>query len=69
MRGVNMNEEITVKEAAQLTGYSTEYIRELCRGGKIGSKKFGTTLVIEKVSILDYKQRQDQKRLSKEVSP
>ena len=61
-----MNEEITVREATQLTGYSSEYIRELCRGGKIGSRKFGTTLVVEKDSILEYKQRQDQKRTSRE---
>jgi excisionase family DNA binding protein len=61
-----MSEEITVKEAAQLAGYSTEYVRELCRGGKIVSRKFGTILVVERASILEYKQRQDQKRPSRE---
>jgi excisionase family DNA binding protein len=66
MRGVNMSEEITVKEAAQLTGYSTEYIRELCRGEKIRSRKFGTILAVEKLSLLEYKQSQDHKRTSKE---
>lgn len=64
-----MNENITVREAAQLTGYSTEYIRELCRGGKINSGKFGTLLVVNTASLLDYKQKQDHKRLSREVSP
>ena len=64
-----MSEEITVNEAAQMTGYSSEYIRELCRGGKIGSRKFGTILVVEKASLLEYKQTQDQKRISREVSP
>jgi hypothetical protein len=64
-----MNEEITVRDASELTGYSTEYIRELCRCGKIQSRKFGTILVVEKTSLLEYRRRQDQKRVSREVSP
>ena len=63
-----MNEDVTVREAAELTGYSTEYIRELCRGGKIRSRKFGTVLVVQRASLLEYKQRQDQKRVSQEMN-
>jgi excisionase family DNA binding protein len=61
-----MNENITVREAAQLTGYSTEYIRELCRGSKIKSGKFGTLLVVDTTSLLEYKERQDQRRQREE---
>jgi excisionase family DNA binding protein len=57
-----MNDSITVREGAQMTGYSTEYIRALCRTGKIKSGKFGTILMIDKTSLLEYKQRQDSKR-------
>jgi excisionase family DNA binding protein len=57
-----MEGKITVREASQETGYSTEYIRELCRAGKIKSEKFGTVLVVDKASLLDYKHSQDEKR-------
>ena len=57
-----MNENITVREASELTGYSTEYIRELCRDGKIKSGKFGTLLVVNTASLLEYKEGQAQKR-------
>jgi hypothetical protein len=61
-----MNENITVRDGAQLTGYSTEYIRELCRRRKIKSGKFGTVLVVNAASLLEYKQRQVQKRQREE---
>jgi excisionase family DNA binding protein len=57
-----MEGKITVREASQITGYSTEYIRELCRDGKIQSEKFGTILVIDRASLVGYKQSQDSKR-------
>lgn len=57
-----MEGKITVREASQLTQYSTEYIRELCRDGKIQSEKFGTVLVIDRESLLQYKEHQDSKR-------
>jgi excisionase family DNA binding protein len=63
-----MNENITVREASQLTGYSTEYIRELCRAQKIKSGKFGTLLVVNPVSLLEYKQEQDARRASRKVA-
>jgi hypothetical protein len=59
-----MNDNITVREGAQMTGYSTEYIRALCRTGKIKSGKFGTILMIDKMSLLEYKQRQEARRTS-----
>ena len=57
-----MEGKITVREASRETGYSTEYIRQLCRVGKIKSAKFGTILVVDKASLLEYKQSQDDKR-------
>jgi excisionase family DNA binding protein len=57
-----MEGKITVREASRETDYSVEYIRELCRNGKISSEKFGTVLVIDRVSLLEYKQSQDIKR-------
>lgn len=57
-----MEGKITVREASQITGYSTEYIRELCRDGKISSEKFGTILVIDRASLLEYTQSQESRR-------
>lgn len=57
-----MERKITVREASQETGYSTEYIRELCREGKVKAEKFGTVLVIDRASLIQYKRSQERKR-------
>lgn len=53
-----MEEWITPKEAAQLTGYNEEHIRRLARGGKITAKKWGRDWMIDRISLLDYLQNE-----------
>lgn len=50
---------ITTREAAELTGYTTAYIRMLCIGGKLQAQKWGRDWAIERASLLAYKARMD----------
>ena len=50
---------ISTKEAAQLTGYVQEYIRDLARNGVIAGRKYGSAWMIYRQSLLDYKRSQD----------
>lgn len=47
-------EWITTREAAQLSGYHVERVRELLREGKVLGEKFGTVWQVNKTSMLDY---------------
>jgi excisionase family DNA binding protein len=49
---------ITVREAAQLAGYSTEYLRELIRDHKIDAKKAGFQWMVKKQSLEAYLNRE-----------
>lgn len=49
-----MTEWITTKEAAELSGYHSEYVRQLIREGKIGAQKFGEVWQVNRKSLLDY---------------
>ncbi len=46
---------IPAKDASRLTGYSKDYIGQLCRGGKVLSKKIGATWYVGEESLLEYK--------------
>ncbi|TSC70535.1 MAG: hypothetical protein CEO12_256, partial [Parcubacteria group bacterium Gr01-1014_46] len=46
---------ISVKDAANLTGYSKDYIGQLCRSNKILSKRVGRVWYVEEESLLNYK--------------
>jgi excisionase family DNA binding protein len=59
---VDVKDVIPVREAAKLTGYSPEYIRRLCRENKIEHEKFGSTLMVNRESLIKYKKDQDEKR-------
>jgi excisionase family DNA binding protein len=49
------NEEwLTTSDAAQLSGYHVERIRELIREGKITARKFGPVWAVHKGSLLAY---------------
>lgn len=48
---------ITVKEAAQISGFTTEYIRELVRENTIVGQKFGWQWTISKESLEEYLKR------------
>jgi excisionase family DNA binding protein len=45
---------ITTTEAAELSGYHPERIRELIRGGKIEARKFGTIWQVSQTSLVAY---------------
>lgn len=47
-------EWITSKEAAELSGYHPEYLRELVRTNKVDGRKFGIVWQINKQSLLTY---------------
>ncbi|MGI0013716.1 MAG: helix-turn-helix domain-containing protein [Nitrososphaera sp.] len=49
-----MADWITTKQAAELSGYNAEYIRDLIRKGKIRSQKWGRDWQISRASLLAY---------------
>jgi len=50
-----MTEEwLTTAEAAELSGYHPEYVRELIRDGKIEGRKFGIVWQVSKESLTVY---------------
>jgi hypothetical protein len=46
---------ISVKDASALTGYSKDYIGQLCRSEKVLSKRVGRVWYVEEESLLTYK--------------
>ena len=48
------DEWLTVREAAQLSGYHPESIRELIRQGKINARKFSIVYQVDRESLLAY---------------
>ena len=50
----NNGEWLTVNEAAKISGYHPEYIRELIRDSKITAKKFSIVWMVNRESILAY---------------
>ena len=46
---------ISSKQAAKITGYSSDYVGQLCRLGKVRSKRIGRDWMISERSILNYK--------------
>jgi excisionase family DNA binding protein len=63
---------ITAKEAAELSGYHLERIRELIREGKITARKFGSVWAVERESLQAYvrsMQKQGERRGPKKARP
>ena len=55
LKGLSMAEQwLTVLEAAELSGYHPEHIRELLRENKIKARKFGPLWQVDRVSLLAY---------------
>lgn len=52
---------ISVKEASRISGYSTEYIRELARDEVIKATKIGFAVLIDRDDLLRYKEKMDKK--------
>ena len=62
-----MNEEwISVKEAAELSGYNEEYVRRLLRTGKLAGRKFASVWQVHHPSLKSYlevsEESEDQRR-------
>ena len=49
-----LDDWITTTEAAELSGYHPERLRELIRDGKIEARKFGTIWQVSQSSLLAY---------------
>ena len=47
-----MGNYVSTSEAAIISGLSTRYIRQLCKQGRIESKKFGASLMVNKASLM-----------------
>jgi hypothetical protein len=47
-----------VQEAAQISGYHPERIRELVREGKVNAKKFSIVWMVDRSSLLSYAESQ-----------
>ena len=50
----NGGEWLTVNEAAKLSGYNAEYIRELIRQGRIKARKFSIVWMVDRKSLEGY---------------
>ena len=55
-----MDSFLTVDQAAELTGYNREYMRQLIRAGKLRARKFGPVWAIERDSLAEYLARRPQ---------
>jgi excisionase family DNA binding protein len=55
----NPTEWLTVAEASVLTGYSMQYVRRLTRQGRVKSRKWANTWMINRKGLLDYKRKMD----------
>ncbi len=64
---LNGKKYISSKRAAKLTGYTNDYVGQLCRGEKIQSRMVGRTRFVNKSSLLDYSKKL--KGNEKQVSP
>ena len=50
---------ITTQEAARLSGYHPDTIRELMREGKVKARKFATVWQVNRSSLLGYVREQE----------
>ncbi len=50
----NSEEWLTVQEAAKLSGYNPDYLRELIRQGKIKAQKFSIVWMVSSDSFSEY---------------
>ena len=57
----NPTEWITTKEAAELTGYTAAYFRQLIARGRLDARKIGRDWVLDKSEVLEY--AEEMKRL------
>ena len=48
------NDWLTVQDAAKLSGYRADHLRELIRDGKLEAQKFGPIWAVNRQSLLTY---------------
>ncbi|HSG24742.1 MAG TPA: helix-turn-helix domain-containing protein [Anaerolineales bacterium] len=51
---VVVNNHISVKDAAEISGYSLQYLRRLLRNGKLEGFKIGQVWLVEKTTFETY---------------
>ncbi len=51
---MRMDKFVTVKEASEKTGVSTDWIRKLCRTNRVESKRFGKSFMVNLESLRQY---------------
>ena len=49
-----MEKWLTVQEAAELSGYHPDYVRQLIRAGKVSAKKFSIVWMVDRASLQSY---------------
>ncbi len=54
MENTQIDSWISVREASEISGYGTEWIRELARDGEIESRKMGFAVLIDRNSLRKY---------------
>lgn len=59
---------ISVKRAAALADYTTDYVGQLCRGGKIEATRMGRNWYVDEASLIEHKQSQVFKEKQSESS-
>jgi excisionase family DNA binding protein len=59
---INTEDYVTVREAADLIGYTAEYIRRLCRDDRLEHVKVGPIVLVNRESLLAFKAAQDARR-------
>jgi excisionase family DNA binding protein len=57
---LNPTEWVTTAEAAELTGYSVQYIRRLINKGRVHAKKWARDWMVDKDALLAYQQAMTQ---------
>lgn len=50
----DMGQYIPTSEAAELAGLTADYVRDLCREGRIKSQKFGHVVMVDKDSPVQH---------------
>ena len=58
---MKLGDYISIKQAAELSGYSERYIRDLIRDDKLDKVKVGSMWFITEASLLDYIALADEK--------
>lgn len=59
---------ISARRAADITGYTSDYVGQLCRAGKIESKILGRTWFVLEESLLKHKEINDQVKTNKKTA-